>query len=64
MPKLKTNKSVAKRVRVTKNGKVLRNRPGRRHLLSCKSAKRRRHLRTRAVVAKELAKAYRLVIHS
>jgi len=64
MPKLKTNKSVAKRVRVTKNGKVLRNRPGRRHLLSSKDAKHRRHLRTRALVSKELAKAYRSVIHN
>ncbi len=63
MPKLKTNKSIAKRVRVTKNGKVLRNRAGRRHLLSCKDAKRRRHLRTRALVPRELAKAYRSVIH-
>ncbi|HON45581.1 MAG TPA: 50S ribosomal protein L35, partial [Planctomycetota bacterium] len=45
MPKLKTNKSVAKRVRVTKTGKILRNKQGRRHLLSNKTSKRERGLR-------------------
>ncbi len=64
MPKLKTNKSVAKRVRVTKNGKVVRNRPGRRHLLSCKNSKRRRHLRTKDVVYAPYAKGYISVIQS
>jgi len=38
-------------MRVTRNGKVLYNRPGRRHLLSGKSAKRRRQLRRRIVAA-------------
>jgi len=64
MPKLKTNKSIAKRVRVTRNGKVLCHRAGRRHLQSGKTAKRRRHLRTVALVPKELAKAYRAAIHN
>lgn len=45
MPKLKTRKAVAKRVRVTRNGKVLRHRAGKRHLLSSKNARRRRRLR-------------------
>jgi len=45
MPKMKTHKGVAKRVRITRKGKVLLRRPGRRHLLSVKSAKRRRALR-------------------
>jgi large subunit ribosomal protein L35 len=40
----KTRKSVAKRFKVTGNGKVLRTRGGRRHLLQCKSAKRKRKL--------------------
>ncbi|MGQ9591205.1 MAG: 50S ribosomal protein L35 [Planctomycetota bacterium] len=43
--KPKTRKCLAKRFKVTKRGKVLRHRPGRRHLLSGKSAKRRRKLR-------------------
>ena len=49
MPKLKTNKSAAKRFRVTKNGKVKRHRAGKRHLLSGKTAKRKRQLRHPAV---------------
>jgi large subunit ribosomal protein L35 len=40
----KTRKSVAKRFKVTATGKVLRTRGGRRHLLQCKSAKRKRKL--------------------
>ncbi len=53
MPKLKTNKSAAKRLRVTKNGKIKRFRAGKRHLLSSKSTKRKRRLR-KAVMAKPL----------
>ena len=49
MPKHKTNKAVKKRVKVTKNGKVLLNRAGKGHLLSKKSAKRRRKLRKKRV---------------
>ncbi len=45
MPKLKTNKSVKKRFKITKTGKVRRYHAGRRHLLSGKTRKRKRHLR-------------------
>jgi len=51
MPKLKTHKGIAKRVRVTRNGKVLASRPGRRHLMSGKPSKRRRQLRRKQVMA-------------
>jgi large subunit ribosomal protein L35 len=51
MPKPKTNKGVKKRVKVTKNGKVLLNRAGKGHLLSKKSAKRRRKLRKKKLAA-------------
>jgi large subunit ribosomal protein L35 len=44
MPKLKTNRSVAKRMRVTKSGRVKRFRPSRSHLLTSKRSKRKRHL--------------------
>lgn len=37
MPKMKTNKSVAKRIKITSRGKLLRRRPGGRHLKSRKS---------------------------
>ena len=40
----KTKKAVAKRFKITARGKVLRAQSSRRHLLSSKSAKRRRHL--------------------
>lgn len=40
----KTNKSVAKRFKVTGTGKIMRRKTGRRHLLSCKSRKRKRDL--------------------
>jgi large subunit ribosomal protein L35 len=49
---IKTKKSVAKRVKITGTGKVLRSRAGRRHLLQGKSSKRRRRLGTRALVDK------------
>ena len=38
MPKLKTHKGTAKRFRLTKNGKVMRMKPGRSHLRRKKSS--------------------------
>jgi large subunit ribosomal protein L35 len=38
MPKLKTHKGTAKRFRLTKNGKVMRMKPGRSHLRRKKNA--------------------------
>ena len=49
--KLKTNKSTAKRIRVTKSGKFRKMRAGKRHLLEGKSAKRRRHMRQSDLVS-------------
>ena len=51
MGKLKNKKSLAKRIKVTKKGKVMRSKAGRRHLLSTKTRKRKRNLRRRARVA-------------
>jgi large subunit ribosomal protein L35 len=48
--KRKTHKSLLKRVRVTRRGKVLRGLGGHSHLLSTKDAKRRRRLRTATVL--------------
>jgi large subunit ribosomal protein L35 len=50
MPKQKTHKGLAKRVKVTGRGKIKHRRPGAGHLMSGKSAKRRRRIRTTAVV--------------
>jgi large subunit ribosomal protein L35 len=45
MPKMKTNKSVAKRFKVTGSGKVKRSHAFKSHILTKKSQKRKRHLR-------------------
>ncbi|MDP8260955.1 MAG: 50S ribosomal protein L35 [Candidatus Kappaea frigidicola] len=50
MPKLKTNKGTAKRFKVTKNGKIKRNKAGSSHILSKKTRKRKRSLRRGAMV--------------
>ncbi|MDD3296282.1 MAG: 50S ribosomal protein L35 [Candidatus Omnitrophica bacterium] len=51
MPKLKTKKSVSKRVKITKKKKIVRSKAGRRHLLSCKKTKRKRDLRRQCQVS-------------
>lgn len=44
MPKLKTNRSVKKRIRITKTGKAKHFKAGRSHLLTGKRSKRKRLL--------------------
>lgn len=44
MPKVKTHRGMAKRVKVTATGKVKRSRAFHSHLLSSKSPKRKRNL--------------------
>jgi len=56
MPKLKTHKGLSSRVRVTRTGKVVRHRAGKSHLLSAKSAKRRRYLRRTTLMAPAFAR--------
>jgi len=46
----KTKKSVAKRFKLTGTGKLLRRKPGLRHLASSKSSKRKRKLGKAALV--------------
>ncbi len=58
MPKMKTNKAVKARFKVTGTGKLVRNRPGRRHILTKKAAKRKRHLKKAMVVDKGQTKMY------
>ena len=52
MPKIRTRKSAAKRIKVTGTGKVMLRRPNKSHLLTRKSAKRKRRLATAAVASK------------
>ena len=44
MPKMKTHRGVAKRVKVTASGKIKRSRAFHSHLLSSKTPKRKRNL--------------------
>jgi large subunit ribosomal protein L35 len=50
MPKMKSNRSAAKRYRVTGNGHVKRTRPYAGHLLDSKTRKRKRRLRQDAIL--------------
>lgn len=50
MPKIKTNRSVAKRFKITGKGKVTRHKGGKSHLLSHKTRKRKRKLCRPAVI--------------
>jgi large subunit ribosomal protein L35 len=44
MPKMKTHRATAKRLRLTGTGKVVRRRAFRKHILEKKSSKRKRRL--------------------
>lgn len=50
MPKLKTKKTVAKRFRKTASGKLKRGKAYRRHILTSKTRKQKRHLKQSAIV--------------
>ncbi len=62
MPKMKTRKAVAARFKVTASGKLKRQRPGRRHILTKKSGKRKRHLASPAQVDATFAAKYKRMI--
>jgi len=51
MPKIKTSRAAAKRFKRTSDGRFKRNQSHRRHILTKKSTKRKRHLRPHEVVA-------------
>ncbi len=51
MPKGKTNKSAAKRIKVTASGKLKYSKAGSGHLLSSKSRKRKRNLRKSGILS-------------
>jgi large subunit ribosomal protein L35 len=52
MPKMKTKRSAAKRLKATATGKLMRRSGWKRHLLEAKSPKRRRKLRKASLIAK------------
>ena len=62
MPKLKTKKSVNKRMKITKTGKVLRRKPGGRHYKANKSGGRKRGLRGAALVPGKTAQNMKILL--
>lgn len=52
MPKIKTNKSAAKRFKITGSGKIKRRRANHRHILVGKGPNRRRRLRSSSLINK------------
>ena len=58
MPKMKTRKAVKARFNVTGTGKLMFSHPGRRHILTKKSSKRKRHMRKKALVPAGQTKMY------
>ncbi|MDP6675262.1 MAG: 50S ribosomal protein L35 [Gammaproteobacteria bacterium] len=62
MPKLKTNRGAAKRFRRTAKGKFKRAQSHRRHILTKKTTKRKRHLRADAHIAEADVKSARKLL--
>ncbi|MDR1079950.1 MAG: 50S ribosomal protein L35 [Deltaproteobacteria bacterium] len=50
MPKMKTNRAAAKRFRATASGKIRRNKAYARHILTTKTTKQKRGLRSKSLV--------------
>jgi large subunit ribosomal protein L35 len=59
MPKIRTRKGISKRIRVTRNGKLIRAHAWKSHLLQGKSAKRKRRLSAPAPVSPADSRAIR-----
>lgn len=62
MPKLKTRKGLAKRFKITKKGRIKRQRAGRGHLLAKKSRKRKRLLKKSGLVSGTDKKAIKMLM--
>ena len=62
MPKQKTHKGLAKRVKVTAKGKVKHRRAGMGHLMSSKNAKRRRRLSNPSVTEIKTAETMKIML--
>jgi large subunit ribosomal protein L35 len=62
MPKLKTNRGAAKRFKTTGTGKLRRSKAFRSHLLTKKSAKRKRNLRQPGLVDSTNVKGIRKLL--
>ena len=56
MPKLKTHKGTAKRVKITRTGKIVRERAFGNHILAKKSKARKRNMKTAAAINGKIKK--------
>ncbi len=64
MPKIKTHRGAAKRIKKTKRGKFTRKKAYLRHILTKKNAKRKRRLgKATTIAAADLKKVKRLLPH-
>ena len=64
MPKKKTKKGAAKRMKMSATGKILYTRAGKGHLNLCKSRKRKRNLRGMSVVNPADVRRYKNMLSS
>jgi large subunit ribosomal protein L35 len=62
MPKIKTHRGAAKRFKITGTGKVSRRRAFKSHMMTGKSAKRTRKLRTSALISPGEQKAIKCLL--
>lgn len=62
MPKLKTNRGAAKRFKKTAKGGYKRTQSHLRHILTKKSTKRKRHLRSSSMIAEADVKAVKQML--
>lgn len=63
MPKMKTHKGLAKRVKVTGSGKLKRGHAFTSHLATGKSTKQKRHLRKASLISKSDYKRIKLMLN-
>ena len=62
MPKIKTHKGIAKRIKKTSNGKLKRNKAFHSHILTKKNGKKKRHLRKSEILDKAYQKKYKKLL--
>ncbi|MDK2970929.1 MAG: large subunit ribosomal protein [Candidatus Sumerlaeota bacterium] len=63
MPKMKTKSGLSKRVKLTASGRVKHKKQGLRHILTKKSSKRKRHLRSLVLVNSSDEKRIKEILH-
>ena len=64
MPKMKTHRGAAKRIKKTGSGKLVRTKANKQHILTKKSPKRKRNLRKSTIVASVDAKRLKQMLPS